>query len=429
MKSSFFTAIFFVSVFMLATSPLSHGQFSIDAHLRPRFEIRDGYQHMIPDSVGPAFIFSQRTRLSFSFENKYLKVRITPQDVRVWGDEQVVTSTAVLGDAASLDLFEGYLQLRLGRWGWLSVGRQQIYYDNERLLATNNWNQHGLAYDAVIARMKFGRWNVHAGGSWNTIGEQSFSNGYPSNRFKSLDYLWLNREFGEHVKISLLHIATAQTHTDTTNLLYWRQSTGLYGNFTWKGLKAWCDFYYQYGQNPQGITVSAFLFDVNAGYTVKFFTPGIGVSYLSGNKETGPGISRDHLFNPLYGTRHNFFGFIDYFRNFPVDTKQGGLADYFVFLNFAICKGLTLSNTSHYFQLAQTNQLTPTDRNLGFENDLVMKYSFLSWGALETGYCLFLPTESLKTIQGVQDPRFPQFFYVMLTITPTLFTYDHQAIK
>jgi hypothetical protein len=112
-----------------------------------------------------------------------------------------------------------------------------------------------------------------------------------------------------------------------------------------------------------------------------------------------------------------------------VDTKQGGLADYFVFLNFAICKGLTLSNTSHYFQLAQTNQLTPTDRNLGFENDLVMKYSFLSWGALETGYCLFLPTESLKTIQGVQDPRFPQFFYVMLTITPTLFTYDHQAIK
>ncbi|MFH1160977.1 MAG: alginate export family protein [bacterium] len=424
MKSFLCKTVFLVSVIQLTVSLLSYGQFSIDAQLRPRFEIRDGYQHMIPDSVSPAFVISQRTRLSFAYENKFLKVRITPQDVRVWGDEQLVSSTGVFGDAASLDLFEGYLQLRLGRWGWLSAGRQQLFYDSERLLSARNWNQTGISYDAVVAKMTLGGWNLHVGGSWNTLCESYFNNYYPSNRFKSLDFLWLNREFTPNIKGSLLHVASAVTHSDTTNLLYWRQSTGLWGDFRWRGLKAWFDCFYQYGRNPQGIKVSAFLFDVNAGYTIGGVTPGLGVSYLSGNKQTGSAMTRDHLFNVLYGNRHGFFGNMDYFRNFAVDTKQGGLIDYFIFLKFDICKGLTLSNTSHYFELAQTNSLTPSTRDLGFENDLILKYSFLSWGALESGYCFLLPTTSLKSMQDVPYPRFPQFFYLQLTISPTLFTFN-----
>ena len=424
MKSILCKILFFVTVIQLATSLLSYGQFSIDAQLRPRFEIRDGYKHLLPDSVSPAYLISQRTRLSFAYENKFLKVRITPQDARVWGNEQLSTSTGVFGNAASLDLFEGYLQLRLGRWGWLSVGRQQLIYDNQRLLSGRNWIPTAISYDAVVAKMTLGSWNLHVGGSWNTFGENLFNNYYPSHRIKSLDFLWLNKEFTQNIKLSLIHVASGVTHSDTTNRLYWLQTTGLWGNFKWHGLKAWFDCYYQYGRNPQGIKASAFLFDVNTSYTIGFFTPGLGISYLSGNKQTGSAMTRDHLFNELYGARHIFFGNMDYFVNTVVSTKQGGLIDYFLFLKFSICKGLTLSNTSHFFQLAQINSLTPADRNLGFENDLVVKYSFLSWGALESGYCLLLPTQGLKTMQGMQNPRLPQFFYLQLSITPTLFTFN-----
>jgi hypothetical protein len=71
--------------------------------------------------------------------------------------------------------------------------------------------------------------------------------------------------------------------------------------------------------------------------------------------------------------------------------------------------------------LAQTNPTTPTDKNLGYENDLVLKYKFSDWGAIESGYSFFLPNNSLKTIQAVPDAKFSQFFYLQLTVTPTLF--------
>jgi len=412
--------------FILLVPDFVQSQFSIDAQLRPRFEIRDGYQRMIPDTVSPSIVISQRTRLSFSYENKYLKLRITPQDVRVWGDESLVTATGVFGDPASLDLFEGYLQLRLGRWGLLSAGRQQLIYDSERLLSARNWNQTGISYDAVVAKFSEKGWNLHLGGSWNTLGEAYFNDWYPTNRMKSLAFLWFNKKFGQYIQFSLLHVAAGVTHSDTTNLLYWRQSTGLWGDFRWRGLKAWFDCFYQYGRNPQGIKIGAYLADVNTSYTIGFFTPGLGFSYLSGNSQTGSAMTRDHYFNVLYGNRHGFFGNIDYFRT-AADTKQGGLADYFVFLKFAVCKGLIISNTSHYFELAQLNPSTPSTRDLGFENDLIVKYSFLSWGTLESGYCFIIPTPGLESIQGVTDPRFPQFFYLQLTVTPTLFTHTFSA--
>lgn len=105
----------------------------------------------------------------------------------------------------------------------------------------------------------------------------------------------------------------------------------------------------------------------------------------------------------------------------PSHTKQGGLADYYFYLDYKISKSLSIRNIGHYFQLAQANLTTPGDKNLGYENDLVLKYKFSDWGALESGYMFFLPTESLKTIQGVANEKYSQFFYLQLTLTPILF--------
>jgi hypothetical protein len=76
--------------------------------------------------------------------------------------------------------------------------------------------------------------------------------------------------------------------------------------------------------------------------------------------------------------------------------------------------------------LAKTNSTTPADKNLGYENDLILKYRFNEWAALEGGYLFFLPTESLKTIQGVTDDKFSQFLYLQLTLTPKLFEQQSQ---
>jgi hypothetical protein len=404
----------------------ANAQFKIDAQLRDRFEFRDGYQKILPSTAQPAYLISQRTRLSFYYETDNLKVKITPQDVRFWGDEQIASSTGVFGDQASLELFEGYAEFRAASNTWISIGRQQLVYDNERMLATRNWNQQGIAYDAVVLKFRFGEWNLHAAGSWNTLVELSSENLYDADRIKSLNFIWLNRKFSESFQASLMHIASGVTETDTTNTINFRQTTGIYAAYKKDNLKLWSDLHYQYGENRAGTPVSAILAGADASYRIGKFTPGVGFEYLSGNSKAGSELTTDNLFDILYGARHRYLGLMDYFRNIPQHTSGGGIADYYFYLNLEISKKINIVNTGHYFRLAQLNPTTPGDRNLGFENDLILKYKFSDWGQLEGGYLFLLPTESLKTIQNIPDDRFAEFAYLQLTLTPVLFVQKNQ---
>ena len=419
MKAIFLKFIIYCFVFFLFNS-ISKAQLIIDAQLRNRFEIRNGYKILFPEGAVPSVFISQRTRINFNYKSEKLKIQITPQDVRVWGDEQLSGSTGVFGDDASLSLFEGYADIKIVQLGWLAVGRQQLVYDNQRLLAGRNWNQNGLAYDAAVLKLELNSWNLHAGGSWNSTTESSTDNLYPINRLKSLNFLWLNKTFEKKLELSLLHLSTGLTQTDSTNNLNFRHTTGFYSQYKNENLTTWGNAYFQYGKNQSGKNVSAFLFDVDASYKIEKLIIGLGLGYLSGNTKTGNDQNTDHLFDVLYGARHKYFGSIDYFSSFASNTKQGGLADYYFYLEYKFSKSFGILNTSHYFQLAQNNLTTPENKNLGFENDLLLKFKFNSWGAFESGFSFFLPTQSLKTLQKVSSNKFSHFLYLQLTITPKL---------
>jgi hypothetical protein len=410
-----------MSLLAIFINTRAYGQFKVDAQIRPRIEVRDGYQKLAHEGAIPAVFISQRTRLNIGYENDWLKLRIAPQDVRIWGDEHNVTLSGNAGDTASFDLYEAFAEIRISQSLSLKAGRQQISYDNDFLLEKGNWNQYGNASDAVV--LKFGKsgWNIHAGSAWNTLTESFSDNLFPTDRYKSLSFLWVNREISGSLKGSLLHVATGRTQTDTTNRINFRHTTGVYAAFTKEKIDAWGNFYYQYGKSQPGKPVSAFLFTADIKYKTDLLSPGAGMAYVSGNKETGAAQTKDHLFDLIYTSRHTYFGFMDYFKTFTSHTKQGGLADFYYYLDFRMSKAASIRNTGHYFILAQTNPSTPAEKNLGYENDLVLKYKFNDWAAMEAGYLFFLPTESLKTIQGVQDDKFSQFLYLQLTLTPELF--------
>lgn len=419
MKQRIFKLPLIITVIFLFVVLETRAQFKIEAQYRPRFELRDGYRKLATDGSVPTVVISQRTRLSFSYESEKLKLKLTPQDVRVWGDEQLASSTGVYGDNASIDLFEAYAEMRIGNLGWLSVGRQQLVYDFERLLAARNWNQNGMAYDAIVLKLGINQWNIHAGSSWNSLDATLSDNLYLPDRIKSLNYLWANRKFSDQLNFSFLHIASGVTETDSTNTLHFRQTTGINAEYKWNNLKLRGNAYYQYGKNNTGTTVSAFLIDADAGYNIGNITPGVGLSYLSGNND--PDGSTDKLFDVLYGARHRYFGHMDYFRDFAKHTKEGGLADFYAYLKYEFSKTISLTNIGHYFLLAQTNALTPNDKYLGYENELMLNYKFNDWGTIKSGYVFYLPTESFKTLQGVSNDKFSQFFYLELTLKPTLF--------
>jgi hypothetical protein len=410
----------FIFIFTIISVKLQ-AQFNIDAQLRNRFELRDGYRELSAKGATPAGLIWQRTRISFSYETENFKIKFTPQDVRLWGDESQRSSTGVFGDDASLELFEAYAELKTGNLGWVSVGRQELNYDNQRLLSARNWNNNGMTYDAVLLKLKAAGWDIHLGSTWNSLTEASSDNFYPSNRIKNLNFLWSNHAFGENLKLSFLHTAVGITETDTTNTLYYKHTTGFYSTYKNKGLNLWGEAYYQYGKTNAGMDVNAYLLAFDGSYKAGKFTPGIGITILSGNSKTGTEQTTENLFDIHYGARHRFYGFMDYFRNFPSNTKQGGLADYYFYLDYQFSKSVSVRNIGHYFQLAQTNPTTPNDKNLGYENDFVLKYKFSDWGTLESGYLFYLPTETLETMQGVDNAGFQQFLYIQLTLIPTLF--------
>jgi len=396
-------------------------QFTVDANIRNRFEIRNGYQKVIPNNVVPAAFMHQRTRLLFAYNSENLKVRISPQDVRIWGDESITSSTGVFGDEASLSLYEGYSEIKFGSDHWISVGRQELKYDNQRLLSVRNWNYYGLAYDALVFKMNFEKCKLHVGTSWNSMGASATDIFYPANRIKSLSYVWYNRKIKENLQVSILHLSSGLTQTDTTNTLNFRHTTGFYSIYKTDKMQIWGNAYYQYGKNQQNTKVSALLVDAEASYNIKKICPGIGFSYLSGNSKTDTNQTTDQLFDLFYGARHGFFGHIDYFSNIPSSTKQGGLNDLYYFLKLNVGSKISINNTGHYFMLSQLNELTPNNKNLGYENDLTAKIKIAPWGTLDLGYLFILPTESLKTMHGVNKNGFCQFIHAQLLISPKLF--------
>jgi hypothetical protein len=408
-----------IAIFIIFPVEQSVAQLKVDAQYRPRIEVRNGYRELIPEGTAPSIIASQRMRLSFVYETDNLKLKFSPQDVRVWGDENLTSSTGVYGNDASLDLFEGYVELKPTSSLRLSIGRQTLVYDNQRLLAMRNWNQNGLAYDALVLKWKREKWDVHVGTSWNSLDATTSNNTYPTKRIKSLNFVWLGREFTDNLKFSFLHIASGVTETDTTNTLHFRQTSGVYFNYNSNVVKAKTNIYFQYGNNNRGQKVSAFLADADIMLNTGRLTPGIGISYLSGNNDINGGT--DHLFDVLYGARHRFFGHMDYFRNMPSHTNGGGLTDLYGYLNLEVSEKLRLKNTGHFFSLAQTNENTPSDKYLGYENEVELKYQINNWGALKAAWLFYLTTDSFEQIQSINDPASPQFFYVSLTVNTNIF--------
>lgn len=400
----------------------AYSQFTVNTELRTRSELRDGYRSLATEGSDPSVLIWQRSRISFGYQTDNLKLKFTPQDVRLWGDESQRSSTGVFGDDSSLELFEAYAELKIFDKSWISVGRQPLKYDNQRLLAARNWNNNGMTYDALLAKLNFDIINIHLGSTWNSMEEASSDNLYPSNRIKNLNFLWLNGKITDNLSLSIMNLATGITETDTTNQLRYKFTNGFYTTFKSDGLNAWGEAYYQYGKNTSNKKVSAFMFAADANYKIGIFSPGLGITYLSGNDKTGTDLTTDKMFDILYGARHRFYGYIDYFRNFSSHTAGGGLVDYYFYFNFNIIKKITILNTGHYFQLAKTNPDTPDNKNLGYENDLTVKYKFQDWATIETGYLQYFPTESLETIQDNDNAKMrSQFLYVQLTLKPTLF--------
>ena len=161
--------------FLFYSSNVS-AQFSLLGQIRPRAEIRNGYGTLKPEDSQTAAFISQRTRLTFNYKWSKLIFQASLQDERLWGqDASNITAT----DGNKLSLSEAWAELILSNkkdtsfkispvdYFAIKVGRQELVYDDERLLGNLDWTQQGRRHDAVVFKLLNKGWQVDLGGAFN----------------------------------------------------------------------------------------------------------------------------------------------------------------------------------------------------------------------------------------------------------------------
>ncbi len=409
-------------------------QTSISAELRSRPEFRYGYKQL-PDSGSKAvFLISQRSRIYLNVKKEKYGVGFSLQDVRVWGDEQSYSSTGIQGDNASIDLKEAWFAYYINKEFSIKAGRQEFKYGDQRLLGARNWNQHGMSYDALLLSYKsFLRCDL--GLSYNNNSDIYFQEKYATDKLKTLNFLYIQKEFKEKLDIYGLYVLTGMQNPNDAYGILFKNTVGASGTFKNEVIELNVNGYYQTGLNKDSVKVSAFLLGgyVAASAGILKFT--LGAEMISGQNALSTDSSylkTDHRFDNLYGGRHPFNGNMDLFSNFNSGTGGGGLNDVYFTVDCKINEKLALKGVYHYFGLQNnvpdSESVIPPyialQSYLGSEIDLKLTCKVSDEIAFETGYSLMKGTKSLYAIRDSKaDYNVPaQWVYIMVTFKPVFFT-------
>ena len=418
-------------------------QLSLSGQLRLRSEFRDGYGSPLPEGANPAFFISQRTRLNLGYETSRLKFGISLQDVRVWGQDVSTINRSTTQNNNGLMLYEAWAEILLTDTALknkalsLKIGRQELIYDDQRLIGNSDWVLQGRRFDAALLKFETTDWSFHLAAAYNqnqennsgTIYNPTPPGNYPSSTngdemYKSLEFLHVSRKlksgtasflfFSDQFSRWVMDTASNTTSKTFLGSTWSRFTTGIYLNDEFGKLGVTGSAYYQFGHSSSGQHLSTLLL---SGFVQYFFEDGIqaglGTDYTSGGSHGGT----SNVFDPLYGTPHKFWGLMDYYYvASPFGT--GGLIDFYFKSKKKMSDRSWLSADFHQFTSAHE---ISGSRNFGQEADLVYSYNLTREIILEGGYCHFWSTSLLSSppVKNVPDasPN-SNWAYIQINICP-----------
>ncbi len=379
----------------------------VNAQLRDRFETHDE-KDLDPDTRSEYIAQRARLGVGAKFFRRF-SVYIQLQDVRLWGSER-----NTLGDfsADGFDVHQAWGQVQLYRGLHLKIGRQEIAFDDHRIIGTVNWTMQGRSFDA--ARLFYKHKAFYAETFYARVAEKQDGTGTTeADRSLVGAYFKLNKY--KFVKPSILYVGELDWDNEITRH---RHTIGARVHGGIKGFTYSLAFYYQAGE--QGDTkFSSYLFGSRLGYQLKVRTrPGIVVwaDLISGDRDQTDDVNRS--FDTLYATNHKFYGFMDFFLNIPAHTGGNGLQDFGARLHITPIKKLWLAVDYHLLRLMIPNGDTLTNtrsQSLGHELDITVRYKLLKWVSIQAGYGVLVPLQSLQNLKGGNDNT-EHWFYAQTNI-------------
>jgi Alginate export len=260
-------------------------------------------------------------------------------------------------------------------------------------------------------------------------GNPSFVNAPSTNgmnqNYKALQFLYAAKTF-KNTKLSGLFVAdhfgkymldSVQTSNVTApGYVYGRRfnqkgthsrfTTGILANTALnkkKTMALTAGVYYQFGKDKDGADLSAYTSTLALAFTKKKFTYTAGWDYVSGNDAFSTSTTNNR-FDPLYGTPHKFWGYMDYFY-VGTGSPAGGLSNSYAKIKYGSKnKRFTAGLDYHNFSLAsdmKDGSGNAIDKYLGSEFDFVTTYALNKTTTIEWGFSVMAANKSMEYAKGI----------------------------
>jgi len=411
-----------LGVFFLLLSHSAIGQFRITGEYRPRVEFRNGYSILPNDTTTFASLVSQRSRINFFYEKDKVTTNISIQDVRVWGEESNLKA-----NTPATGIYEAWAKVKFSDNFAIKFGRQALKYDNGRLISINDWDQSGSRHDIAILMFENDKLKTHVGAAYNQDESKLFGNSYKYNvnNYKSLGILWLNYKFSDVIKGGVIGIADGKQKNTSDNAIYVRRTYG--GNLIYDNKKTNISLYayHQSGMLPTHQSVNAYYINPEFSFKVSDITLTLGNEFISG-RYNDTIYEESKVFNLLYGSGHDFLGYLDYFTpsNLSNQTLYCGMNTSYFKYKHDINDKLNYSLHYYYFntKAAIYDNIRQKDRDkyLGSEMDFVISYNYSDEVNIMFGYSAIFANNTLSYIHNTTKD-FGHFCYFTFTVKPNFF--------
>jgi hypothetical protein len=415
----------FLILFLGLVPMISMAQLTFKGELRPRTEYRHGLKSLFNSTDDAALFTSQRTRLNLNYNDAKFRVGLSLQDVRVWGDVAQLN----MSDKNQLMLHEAWGEMIFNENLSLKVGRQELVYDDSRILGNVGWAQQARSHDLALLKFKTDeKGQFHVGLAVNNESEGLKKALYITN-YKNMQFAWYNRK-SDQFDFSLLFMNVGMQAVEDVGAgefdleTRYNQTFGTHMNYRAGKLAFTGSLYAQSGKNVADADISSHMFNLGMKFPIGSGWKGnVGVEVLSGTDydtatQSRVGTSDFESFTPLFGTNHKFNGHMDYFY---VGNHVGnvGLQDIYGGLNYGKDK-FSFATTIHLFssQADLYSGAEKQDKYLGTEVDLSVGYKYSSNVMFKAGYSHLFATDSMQALKGGDKDEAQNWGWVMLVFTP-----------
>ncbi len=379
------------------------GRVALTGQLRTRFVRHDGKDGR-NDNKGPVYV-ENRARLGVSITlDNGVGGLIQLQDVRVWGEEK-----DTLGNVAAegLDLHQAYADIPLGLDGLkLRIGRQEMGFDEQRLIGSVGWTPQARAFDAALVSFKRSDFMLSADVFYaQTSDLDTILPKTPSEEDADKDislftgaiaHLDLLSADNADNTLAIYTLIDRSENADRTRVTLGAHDQGKVGMFRYR-----VEAYLQTG-DLAGQTILAGMVGAYAGVLLED-VGGLELlgwfDYLSGS--ANPAKAGLHTFDTLFATNHKFYGFADFFLALPKHSEGKGLIDLALKTKAKPLKGLTVILDVHGFLPAEPRGGAAV---FGWELDTQLVWKPLPQVGILGGAFIFFPGKGFDARLSGTDP-------------------------